>query len=152
MLVALTRSSGPAIAPQGMDVVSAPRITDGGSGFEPVANAKLQGANAKTLGSSTQQLSCAAYSFTGRALVRLKKSINQYTVIKEAGLSGSWDEAVASLLQESSSSSQARISVSLPRGIHKQLKLLALDRDVTISTLLLGLIKAEIQRAEAINS
>lgn len=71
--------------------------------------------------------------------------------MKEAGLGGSWDEAVASLLQESSSSSQARISVSLPRGIHKQLKLLALDRDTTISALLLSLINDEIKRFDAGN-
>jgi hypothetical protein len=84
-------------------------------------------------------------------LDRLEKSINQYTTINEVALDGTWDEEFASLLQESSSSPQARISVSLPRGIHKQLKLLALDRDITISTLLLGLIKAEIQRSEAIH-
>jgi len=81
----------------------------------------------------------------------LEKGINQYTVVNVAGLNGTLDEEFASLLQESSSSSQARISVSLPRGIHKQLKLLALDRDITITTLLLGLIKAEIQRSEAIH-
>jgi len=84
-------------------------------------------------------------------LDRLEKSINQYTAINEVALNGTCDEDFASLLQESSSSSQARISVSLPRGIHKQLKLLAHDRDITISTLLLGLIKAEIQRSEAIS-
>jgi hypothetical protein len=57
----------------------------------------------------------------------------------------------ASSLQESSSSTQARVSVSVPRGIHKKLKLLAHDRDITVSTLLLDLIKAEIHGFKAVN-
>jgi len=57
----------------------------------------------------------------------------------------------AGSLQESSSSTQARVSVSVPRGIHKKLKLLAHDRDITISTLLLDLIKAEIHGSKAAN-
>jgi hypothetical protein len=42
------------------------------------------------------------------------------------------------------SSPQARISVTVPKGIYKQLKLLAHDREMTVSSLILGLIKAEI--------
>ena len=57
----------------------------------------------------------------------------------------------AGSLQESSSSAQARVSVSVPRGIHKKLKLLAHDRDITVSTLLLDLIKAEIHGFKAAN-
>jgi hypothetical protein len=57
----------------------------------------------------------------------------------------------AGSLQESSSSTQARVSVSVPRGIHKKLKLLAHDRDITVSTLLLDLIKAEIHGSKAAN-
>jgi hypothetical protein len=57
----------------------------------------------------------------------------------------------AGSLQKSSSSTQARVSVSVPRGIHKKLKLLAHDRDITVSTLLLDLIKAEINGFKAAN-
>ena len=47
--------------------------------------------------------------------------------------------------RESSASLQARISVAVPRGLHKKLKLLAHDRDMTVSALLIKLIKAEVQ-------
>jgi hypothetical protein len=42
-------------------------------------------------------------------------------------------------------SAQARLSVSIPRGVYKRFKLLAHDREMTVSALLLHLIKAELQ-------
>ena len=50
--------------------------------------------------------------------------------------------------KESNASPQARLSVGVPRGVYKQLKLLAHDRDMTISALLVQLIKAEIQSVD----
>jgi predicted DNA-binding ribbon-helix-helix protein len=47
--------------------------------------------------------------------------------------------------KESSASLQGRISVAVPRSLHKKLKLLAHDRDMTVSALLIKLIKAEVQ-------
>jgi predicted DNA-binding ribbon-helix-helix protein len=47
--------------------------------------------------------------------------------------------------KESSASAQASTSVAVPRGLHKKLKLLAHDRDMTVSALLIKLIKAEVQ-------
>jgi hypothetical protein len=51
--------------------------------------------------------------------------------------------------KKSNSSLQARLSVNVPRGVYKQLKLLAHDRGMTISALLVQLIKAEIQSSDA---
>jgi hypothetical protein len=82
----------------------------------------------------------------------VKDGINGYTVAIAKPSALSKDENSVSLLQESSSVQQARISVSVPRGIYKQLKLLAHDRDVTVSALLLGLIKNEIQGFEITKS
>jgi len=48
-------------------------------------------------------------------------------------------------LDSSVVSPQARLSVSVPRGLYKKLKLLAHDREMTLSELLLQLIKAEIE-------
>ena len=59
------------------------------------------------------------------------------------------DEDFSFLGKESNSSPKARLSVSVPRGVYKQLKLLAHDRDTTISALLVQLIKAEIQSLDA---
>ena len=42
-------------------------------------------------------------------------------------------------------SAQARLSVAIPRGVYKKFKLLAHDREMTVSALLLHLIKAELQ-------
>jgi len=41
---------------------------------------------------------------------------------------------------------QARVSVAIPRGVYKKFKLLAHDREMTVSALLLHLIKAELQQ------
>jgi hypothetical protein len=49
---------------------------------------------------------------------------------------------------ESNLSPQARLSVGVPRSIYKKLKLLAHDREMTISALLVQLIKAEIQSVD----
>lgn len=38
----------------------------------------------------------------------------------------------------------ARLSVSLPRSLYRQVKLLALDQDTTLSALLTGLIRKEL--------
>jgi hypothetical protein len=61
------------------------------------------------------------------------------------------DEEFNCLGKESNSSPQARLSVGVPRGVYKQLKLLAHDRDMTISALLVQLIKAEIQSLDTMD-
>ena len=58
------------------------------------------------------------------------------------------DEDFNCLGKELNPSLQARLSVGVPRGVYKQLKLLAHDRDMTISALLVQLIKAEIQSVD----
>jgi predicted DNA-binding ribbon-helix-helix protein len=42
-----------------------------------------------------------------------------------------------------------RLSVTLPRNLYITIKLLANDRDMTVSALLHGLIDAEIRKSEA---
>jgi len=75
--------------------------------------------------------------------------VNGYTVDAGSQSPGLVDDDFNCLGKESNSSSQARLSVSVPRGVYKQLKLLAHDRDMTISALLVQLIKAEIQSLDA---
>ena len=47
--------------------------------------------------------------------------------------------------EDSLLTAQARISVAIPRDVYKKFKLLALDREMTVSALLLHLIKTELQ-------
>jgi hypothetical protein len=54
--------------------------------------------------------------------------------------------------QESRSPGQMRLSVSVSRTLGRKLKLLAHDREMTVSALLLELIKAETQKFEAIEA
>ena len=75
--------------------------------------------------------------------------VNGYMVDESSQSPRIVDEDFNCLSKESNSSPQARLSVSVPRGVYKQLKLLAHDRDMTISALLVQLIKAEIQSLDA---
>jgi predicted DNA-binding ribbon-helix-helix protein len=54
--------------------------------------------------------------------------------------------------QESRSTGQMRLSVSVSRTLGRKLKLLAHDREMTVSALLLELIKAEAHKSEAIEA
>ena len=47
--------------------------------------------------------------------------------------------------EDSLLTAQARISVAIPRDVYNKFKLLALDREMTVSALLLHLIKTELQ-------
>jgi len=59
---------------------------------------------------------------------------------------GSIDEDdLSDCCKESSATAQARLSVSVPRGLGRKIKLLAHDRDMTVSELLLHLIKTAIR-------
>jgi hypothetical protein len=59
---------------------------------------------------------------------------------------GSVDEdGLSDCCKESSTTAQARLSVSVPRGLGRKIKLLAHERDMTVSELLLHLIKAAIR-------
>ena len=83
-------------------------------------------------------------------------SVNGYTVDEFAMDEGIQSAVPAgnnsnSLSKELNSSSQARLSVGVPRSIYKKLKLLAHDREMTISALLVQLIKAEIQSVEVLD-
>ena len=75
--------------------------------------------------------------------------VNGYMVDESSHSPRIVDEDFNCLSKESNPSPQARLSVSGPRGVYKQLKLLAHDRDMTISALLVQLIKAEIQSLDA---
>jgi len=55
------------------------------------------------------------------------------------------DKVEASDAIELSQTAQARLSVSVPRGLGRKIKLLAHDRDMTVSELLLHLIKSAIR-------
>jgi len=55
------------------------------------------------------------------------------------------EEDLAHSCDESSPTAQARLSVSVPRGLGRKIKLLAHDRDMTVSELLLHLIKSAIR-------
>ena len=78
-------------------------------------------------------------------------SVNEYTVDNGSQSPALVDKDFSCLNKESNSSPQARLSVGVPRGVYKQLKLLAHDRDMTISALLIQLIKAEIQSLDAMD-
>ena len=78
-------------------------------------------------------------------------TINNYTMHEESQSPARVDEDINFLGKEPNSSPQARLSVGVPRGIYKQLKLLAHDRDMTVSALLVQLIKAEIRSVDAID-
>jgi hypothetical protein len=76
-------------------------------------------------------------------------TVNNYTVYEDSNSPARVDEDFNCLGKEPNSSPQARLSVGVPRGIYKQLKLLAHDRDMTVSALLVQLIKAEIRSVDA---
>jgi hypothetical protein len=76
-------------------------------------------------------------------------SVNNHTVYEESQSPVRVDEDFNSLGKEPNSSPQARLSVGVPRGVYKKLKLLAHDRDMTVSALLVQLIKAEIRSVDA---
>ena len=78
-------------------------------------------------------------------------TVNNYTVDERSQSPARTDEDSSSLGKEPNSSPQARLSVGVPRGVYKQLKLLAHDRDMTVSALLVQLIKAEIRSDDAID-
>jgi hypothetical protein len=71
--------------------------------------------------------------------------MNSVGLVESSVLASSMQESPVYSCKESSASAQARLSVTVPRGLHKRLKLLAHDRDMTVSALLIQLIKAEIQ-------
>ena len=59
---------------------------------------------------------------------------------------GSVDEdGLSDCCKESSTTAQARLSVSVPRGLGRKIKLMAHDRDMTVSELLLHLIKSALR-------
>ena len=64
-------------------------------------------------------------------------------------LTGNTVAAAPNSHQESRSPGQMRLSVSVSRTLGRKLKLLAHDREMTVSALLLELIKAETQKFEA---
>jgi len=76
-------------------------------------------------------------------------TINNYTVYEENQSPARVYEDINFLGKEQNLSPQARLSVGVPRGVYKQLKLLAHDRDMTVSALLVQLIKAEIRSLDA---
>lgn len=49
-----------------------------------------------------------------------------------------------SCFERSHSAEQARLSVAVPKSLYKRLKLVAHDRDMTVSALVLQLIRSEI--------
>jgi predicted DNA-binding ribbon-helix-helix protein len=51
--------------------------------------------------------------------------------------------------KEPCATEKMRLSVTLPRNLYIRIKLLANDRDMTVSALLHGLIDAEIRKSEA---
>ena len=67
-------------------------------------------------------------------------------------LTGHTVAAATNSHQESRSPGQMRLSVSVSRTLGRKLKLLAHDREMTVSALLLELIKAETQKFEAIEA
>jgi hypothetical protein len=55
------------------------------------------------------------------------------------------EEGLSDCCNESSAMAQARLSVFVPRGLGRKIKLMAHDRDMTVSELLLHLIKTAIR-------
>ena len=78
-------------------------------------------------------------------------TVNNYTVDEGSQSPTRVDEDFNCSGKEPILSPQARLSVGVPRGVYKQLKLLAHDRDMTVSALLVQLIKAEIRSVDAID-
>jgi hypothetical protein len=78
-------------------------------------------------------------------------TVKGYTVDEKNQSTAPDDEDFNRSGKESNLSPQARLSVGVPRGIYKKLKLLAHDREMTISALLVQLIKAEIQSVEVLD-
>ena len=78
-------------------------------------------------------------------------TVNNYTVAEGSQSPARIDEDFNCSGKEPNLSPQARLSVGVPRGVYKQLKLLAHDRDMTVSALLVQLIKAEIRSVDAID-
>ena len=72
-------------------------------------------------------------------------SVNNGDNFENSVAIGSIDEDERSdFCKESSTTPQARVSVSVARGLGRKFKLLAHDRDMTVSELLLHLIKTAI--------
>ena len=67
-------------------------------------------------------------------------------LISTASQSGSVDSRLSCGSDHTSSGAEtvARLSVSLPRSLYRQVKLHALDQDTTLSALLTGLIRKEL--------
>jgi hypothetical protein len=78
-----------------------------------------------------------------------EQTVNNCTVYEDSQSPARLDEDLNCLGKEPNSSPQARLSVGVPRSVYKQLKLLAHDRDMTVSALLVQLIKAEIRSVDA---
>jgi hypothetical protein len=70
-------------------------------------------------------------------------NLNGTAVMSGTPLTGKTFTATKSSRQESRSTEQMRLSVSISRTLSKKLKLLAHDQEMTVSALLLELIKAE---------
>jgi hypothetical protein len=81
----------------------------------------------------------------------MQSSINGYILDDVVQLPSLVDGDCIPSGKESNSSPQARLSVAVPRSIYKKLKLLAHDRGMTISSLLVQLIKAEIQSVDVLD-
>jgi hypothetical protein len=75
----------------------------------------------------------------------MERSSSKNSVGVEDELSGPGKNSCVNSCKGSLLSAQARLSVAIPRGVYKKLKLLAHDREMTVSALLLHLIKAELQ-------
>jgi hypothetical protein len=70
-------------------------------------------------------------------------NLNGTAVMSGTPLTGQTFTATKSSRQESRSTEQMRLSVSISRTLSRKLKLLAHDQEMTVSALLLELIKAE---------
>jgi predicted DNA-binding ribbon-helix-helix protein len=75
----------------------------------------------------------------------MERSTSKKRIEVEDELNGPGEKKDVYSCKESLLSAQARLSVAIPRGVYKKLKLLAHDREMTVSALLLHLIKAELQ-------
>jgi len=75
-------------------------------------------------------------------------NLNGTAVMSGTPLTGKTFTATKSSRQESRSTEQMRISVSISRTLSRKLKLLAHDQEMTVSALLLELIKAEAHKYE----
>ena len=75
-------------------------------------------------------------------------NLNGKAVMSGTPLTGQTFTATKSSRQESRSTEQMRLSVSISRTLSRKLKLLAHDQEMTVSALLLELIKAEAHKYE----